>query len=157
MSSRDNERRVLDAIENQLRAEDPQLVGRFSAFGSVTPPIKPVNDRDGAARRRRVASAEGNGTRTGKHMPAVLELVFVIIASTLVAVLIAVAVWWMLTALSQLGRRGARPIRSPGPPQIHERTRFPPACPHWPAARPRYPAAPRQDNVPDEGRSAAAA
>lgn len=97
MSSRDNERRVLDAIENQLRTEDPQLVGRFSAFGSV----RPVNGRDGAARRRKVASAKGNGARTRKHRPAELELVLVIIASTLIAVLTAVAVWWMLTALSQ--------------------------------------------------------
>lgn len=101
MSSRDNERRVLDAIENQLRTEDPQLVGRFSAFGSVRPPIRPVNGRDGAARRRKVASAKGNGARTRKHWPAALELVVVIIASTLIAVLTAVAVWWMLLALSQ--------------------------------------------------------
>jgi hypothetical protein len=101
MSSRDDERRVLDAIENQLQTEDPQLVGYFSAFGSVTP----VNGRGGAARRREVDSAEGSGTRTGKHMPAVLELVLVIMASTLVAVLIALAVWWMLTALSQLGKQ----------------------------------------------------
>jgi hypothetical protein len=106
MSSRDNERRVLDAIENQLRTEDPQLVGRFSAFGSVTPPVKPAYDRDGTARRRRAAFAAGNGTRTGKYMPAVLEFVFVIVASTLVAVLIAATVWWVLTALSQLGLPG---------------------------------------------------
>jgi Protein of unknown function (DUF3040) len=101
MSSRDNERRVLDAIENQLRTEDPQLVGRFSAFRGVTPPIKPVSGRDDAARRRDVASAEGNGARIGNHMPVVLELVLVIIVSTLLAVVIALAVWWMLTALSQ--------------------------------------------------------
>jgi hypothetical protein len=105
MSSRDDERRVLDAIENQLRTEDPQLVGRFSAFGRVAPPITPVNGRDAAARHRKVASAEGNGTGVNKYMPAVLELVLAIIASTFVAVLIALAVWWMLTALSHLGNQ----------------------------------------------------
>jgi hypothetical protein len=103
MSSRDNERLILDAIENQLRTEDPQLVGSFSAFGSVTPPIEPVSGLGDAARRREVTSVEGNGARHGKHMPAVLEIVLVLIASTLLAVLTALAVWWMLTALSQLG------------------------------------------------------
>jgi hypothetical protein len=104
MSSQDDERLILDAIENQLRTEDPQLVGRFSAFGSLTPPTEPVNNRDGPARRREVASGEGNCTWVGKHMPAVLDSDFVLaIAVTLVAMLIVVAVFWMLIALSQLG------------------------------------------------------
>jgi hypothetical protein len=42
MGSQD-EQRVLDAIEYQLLSEDPQLWDCFSALGSLTPPIKPVN------------------------------------------------------------------------------------------------------------------
>ena len=43
MGLRDDEQRVLDAIEYQLLYEDPQLWDCFSALGGLTPPIKPVN------------------------------------------------------------------------------------------------------------------
>lgn len=49
MSLRNNEQRVLDAIENQLQAEEPQLADCFSRFGGKSPRIKPVDGWDQAA------------------------------------------------------------------------------------------------------------
>jgi hypothetical protein len=49
MSSRDDEQPILDAIEDQLRTENPELVGYFSAFGGMTPWIKAVDGRDQTA------------------------------------------------------------------------------------------------------------
>ena len=49
MSLRNNEQRVLDAIENQLQAEEPQLADRFSQLGGKSPRIKPLDSWDQAA------------------------------------------------------------------------------------------------------------
>lgn len=49
MSLRNNEQRVLDAIENQLQAEEPQLANRFSQLGGKSPRIKSVPGWDQAA------------------------------------------------------------------------------------------------------------
>lgn len=43
MHSHGGEQVVLDAIEGQLRTEDPQLVACFFAFNSVIPPTMPPN------------------------------------------------------------------------------------------------------------------
>ena len=66
MSSRDDEQPVLDAIEEQLRAENPELVGYFSAFGRMTPWIKAVKGCYQAAARREIAPRR-EVARRGKH------------------------------------------------------------------------------------------
>lgn len=88
MSSRDHEQRVLDAIENQLRTEEPQLIDYFSAFGNASPLIKPVKGWDRAASSRRLA-------RRGRHRHAdrqgygiVIEVVSAFIAIILIAAVI---------------------------------------------------------------------
>ena len=58
MSLRNNEQRVLDAIENQLQAEEPQLADRFSQLGGKSPRIRPVNGWDQAAPVRETAPRE---------------------------------------------------------------------------------------------------
>jgi Protein of unknown function (DUF3040) len=99
MGSLDDEQRILDAIENQLQTEDPQLMDRFSALASVTPPVKPENDRGWAAPYRKEAP-RGRRRRTDKRAYAiVIELVLVIIAFVLVAMFLVGAVW-VLSALS---------------------------------------------------------
>jgi hypothetical protein len=59
MSSRDGEQQILDAIETQLRCENPTLTANFIAFASVTrnanmPSTEQLNDG------RRVASRCGH-------------------------------------------------------------------------------------------------
>ncbi len=99
MSLQDDEKRALDAIENQLRTEDPQLMDYFSALGGMAPPLKPVKGWERAA-------PYGKAARRGRHRrtdrPAyviVIELLLVIIAVVFVVMLILGAVW-MLAALS---------------------------------------------------------
>ncbi len=50
----DDERVVLNAVESQLRTEDPQLIACFMAFNSVTRPIRDADDwdRPGAGEER---------------------------------------------------------------------------------------------------------
>jgi Protein of unknown function (DUF3040) len=99
MSLKDDEQRVLDAIENQLRTDDPQLMHCFSAFCRVTPSIKPVKGRERVAPHRRKAQ-RGRHRHTDRQAYAiVIELVLVIIAVVLVVLLMLGAVW-MLAALS---------------------------------------------------------
>jgi hypothetical protein len=93
MSSRDNEERVLDAIENQLRTEEPQLIEYFSDFGSAAPLIKPVRGWG------RTASSRGL-TRRGRRWYTdwqwyliAIEVVTVLLAIIFVAALIAGASW----------------------------------------------------------------
>jgi hypothetical protein len=99
MGSRDDEQRILDAIENQFQTEDPQLMDRFSALASVTPPVKPENGRRWAAPYTKEA-LRGRLRRTDQQAYAiVIELVLVIIAVVLVAMFLVGAVW-VLIALS---------------------------------------------------------
>ena len=99
MSLQDDEQQVLDAIENQLRTYDPQLMHCFSAFCRVTPPIKPVKGRERPAPHRRKAQ-RGRRRRTGRQAYAiVIELVLVIMVIMAVGLLMLGAVW-MLAALS---------------------------------------------------------
>jgi Protein of unknown function (DUF3040) len=99
MGSPDDEQRILDAIENQLRAEEPQLVGYFSALGSVTPWIKPMNDRGRAAPHRKEARRGRRPLMDKQRYAIVIELVLVITAVVLIVMVIVGAVW-MLAALS---------------------------------------------------------
>jgi hypothetical protein len=55
MGSKDDEQRVLDAIEYHLLSQDPRLWDCFSALGSLTPTIKPVNGRWRTASYRKEA------------------------------------------------------------------------------------------------------
>lgn len=99
MSSQDDELPALDAIEEQFRAENPELVGYFSAFSHMTPWIKAVKGRDQAAARREVAR-HGKHPRTDRQGFAVAtQSVLLVIAAMLLAVFEAGAVWWILTAL----------------------------------------------------------
>lgn len=93
MSSRDNDQRVLNAIENQLRAEDPQLIGCFWAFGSITPPANRVNDSDCPAPSREAVPRRSH-QRTGQ-LPQVTATrgVQLIIGCVLAMVLGTTAVW----------------------------------------------------------------
>ena len=54
MRTPDHERVVLNAVESQLRTEDPQLIACFMAFNSVTRPIRPADgwDRPAAGEER---------------------------------------------------------------------------------------------------------
>jgi hypothetical protein len=105
VSSRDDEEPVLDAIEDQLRTENPELVGYFSALGSMTPWIKAINGQDQAAARpkiaaRRKATPRGKRRRTdGQGFAIVIQFALLIIVSMLVAVFTGGAVWWILTKL----------------------------------------------------------
>jgi Protein of unknown function (DUF3040) len=93
MSSRDNEQRVLDAIENQLRTEDPQLIGCFWAFGSIAPRAAQANGPDCPAPSREVVS-RGSRQRTGQQPHATATRgVLGVIGCVLAAVLGATAVW----------------------------------------------------------------
>jgi len=103
MGSRDDEQRVLDAIEHQLLSEDPQLWDCFSALGGLTPPIKPVNGWWRTAPVRKEARP-GNNARRGLRrctdnqvFRIVIELVLVIIAVVLVVMLMLGTVWVLAT------------------------------------------------------------
>ena len=100
MNSQDDEQRVLDAIENQFRTEDPQLMACFSALGRITQPIKPVRGWGSTGPYGRKAR-HGRRRRTGHQEYAiVIEFALVIIAVVLVVLLILGAVW-LLAALSR--------------------------------------------------------
>jgi hypothetical protein len=105
VSSRDDEQPILDAIEDQLRVENPELVGYFFALGGMTPWIKVVNGRDQAAAVRRVAprrkvAPRGKHRRTDRQGFAIaIRFVLLIIVTMLLAVFVAGAVWWILTKL----------------------------------------------------------
>ena len=97
MSLRDNEQRILDAIENQLRTEEPQLIAYFSAFGGTVPLIKPVRGWGRAASSKRTA---GRGRRLRTDWRKYGQ-VLIISATVLVPLLLAVAtMWWIIAALS---------------------------------------------------------
>ena len=46
MKSPDDDNVVLNAVESQLRTEDPQIIACFMAFNSVTRPARPPDDWD---------------------------------------------------------------------------------------------------------------
>jgi hypothetical protein len=100
----DDEQRVLDAIEYQLLADDPQLFDCFSALGSLTQPVKPLDgwwcsaSRGKKARHRKARRGLRQST-DNQVFRIVIELVLVIIAIVGVVMLILGAVW-MLAALS---------------------------------------------------------
>jgi hypothetical protein len=97
MSLRDNEQRILDAVENQLRTEEPQLIAYFSAFGSTVPLIKPVRGWDRGASSKRTA-ARGRNRPAGRHR---YGQVLIISAAVLVPVLLVVGtMWWIIAAFS---------------------------------------------------------
>ena len=93
MRSRDDDQRVLEAIENQLRTEDPRLVDNFSDFGSITPWIKPVRGADRTTTGREKAS---HGSRANRE---VYDIVSQLILGMLVAAFAVGVMWWMLTVL----------------------------------------------------------
>jgi Protein of unknown function (DUF3040) len=97
MSLRDNEQRILDAIENQLRAEEPQLIDYFSAFGSTVPLIKPVRGWDRAASSKRTAG-RGRHRPTGRHRYG--EILIISAAVLVPALLVVGIVWWIIAAFS---------------------------------------------------------
>jgi Protein of unknown function (DUF3040) len=99
MRSRDNDQLVLEAIENQLRTEDPRLVDNFSDFGSITPWIKPVKGEDRTTTGREKASLGWSANR--QVYDIVSQPILVVVASILVIAFVAGVVWWMLTVLSQ--------------------------------------------------------
>ena len=87
MNARDHQQVVLDAIENQLQTEDPELIADFMAFNSIAPPIKPLAGWDRAAPRRKRRRANP------KRSEFAIELIAV--ACALVAVLAGAAAWLM--------------------------------------------------------------
>ena len=98
MSSKDDEQSVLDALENQLQAEDPELMHCFSAFCRVAPAVKPVQGwgrttpyTKAQRRRRRRANREA--------FAIVAQFALVIIAVVFVGLLMLGAAW-LLAALS---------------------------------------------------------
>ena len=100
----EDEQRVLDAIEYQLLADDPQLFDCFSALGSLSPPVKPLDGwwcsaSHGKKARHRKARRGLRQSTDNQVFRIVIELVLVIIAIVGVVMLILGAVW-MLAALS---------------------------------------------------------
>jgi Protein of unknown function (DUF3040) len=100
----DDEQRVLDAIEYQLLADDPQLFDCFSDLGSLTPPVKSLDGwwcsaSHGKKARHRKARRGPRQSTDNQVFRIVIELVLVIIAIVGVVMLILGAVW-MLAALS---------------------------------------------------------
>jgi hypothetical protein len=95
MSLRNNEQRALDAIENQLRAEEPQLADCFSVLGSKSPRIKPLDGWDDQAAPVEEAAPRGRHRNRDREEGAIrTELVVLIIAVLLlVGVAIGVASW----------------------------------------------------------------
>ena len=102
----DDEQRVLDAIEYQLLAEDPQLFDCFSALGSLTPPIKLLDGWWCSASHGKKGRHRKNGRRgmrqftDNQAFAIVIELVLVVIALVGVVMLILGTVW-MLAVLSR--------------------------------------------------------
>jgi Protein of unknown function (DUF3040) len=93
MSSRDHEERVLDAIENQFRTEEPKLIEYFSAFGSAAPLMKPVRGWGRIASSKRLTRRGRRWYRDWQGYLIAIELVTVFIAVIFVAALIAGASW----------------------------------------------------------------
>jgi len=100
MSLRNNEQRVLDAIEDQLQAEEPQLAHRFSQLGSKSPRIEPVDGWDQAApvgeTAPREETAPGGRHQDGDRQAGAIctQLVLIIIAAlVLVGFAVGIASW----------------------------------------------------------------
>ena len=93
MSSRDHEERVLDAIENQFRTEEPKLIEYFSVFGSGAPLMKPVRGWGRTASSRGLARRGRRWYTDWQWYLIAIELVTVFIAVIFVAALIAGASW----------------------------------------------------------------
>jgi hypothetical protein len=85
MNARDHQQVVLNAIENQLRTEDPELIADFMAFNSIGPPIKPLPGWDRAVRRGKRRHANPRRSQFA------IELIAV--ACALVVVLAGVGAW----------------------------------------------------------------
>jgi hypothetical protein len=85
MNARDHQQGVLNAIADQLRTEDPELIADFMAFNSISPPIKPLAGWDRATRRGKRRPAKPNRFELAIKLMAV--------ACALVAVLAGVAAW----------------------------------------------------------------
>jgi hypothetical protein len=79
MRTPDDERVVLDAVESQLRTEDPQLIACFLAFNSVTPPLPRRTSED------RPEARDGPQDEDPPRYRRVVQLV--IVACTLAAVI----------------------------------------------------------------------
>ena len=93
MGLREDEQRVLDAIEYELLSGDPQLWDCFSALSSTAPPVKPVKGWARTAPNRKQARP-GPRRCTGNQASAtVVELVLVLLAVMLVLMLIFGVVW----------------------------------------------------------------
>ena len=94
MSLRNNEQRVLDAIENQLQAEEPRLADCFSQLGSKSPRIKPLDSWDQAAPVEET-TPRGKNQDTDRRAGAIgTQLVLIIIAAMiLVGFAVGVASW----------------------------------------------------------------
>ena len=79
MRSHDSEQQILDAIETQLRSEDPRLAACFIAFTSVTrnagmPPAEQL------AEGRRVASRRGRRRGVRRSYAPLIQLVMLFLA-----------------------------------------------------------------------------
>jgi len=95
MSLRNNEQRVLDAIENQLEAEEPHLADCFSQLGSKSPRIRPVHGWDQAAAPVEETAPREEHQDTDQQAGGIgTHLVLLIIAAViLVGFVIGVASW----------------------------------------------------------------
>ena len=80
----DNEHVVLNAVESQLRTEDPQLIACFLAFNSVTRPARHADDYD------RPGTSESLSGREDEELRHRHALQLVIVACTLVAVIVGI-------------------------------------------------------------------
>jgi hypothetical protein len=85
MNARDHQQGVLNAIEDQFRTEDPELIADFTAFNSIAPPIRPLAGWDRSAPRGKRRDANPQRFESAIKLMAA--------ACALVAVLAGIAAW----------------------------------------------------------------
>lgn len=93
MTSQGNEQEVLDGIENQLRTEDPRLIACFLAFNCDWPPTKRLNGWYWSTPRTGHRHIDQPARTHRSAKAGTTDLVFLAIAFTMLAVLVATLVW----------------------------------------------------------------
>jgi Protein of unknown function (DUF3040) len=93
MKSSDGEKAVLQAIESQLRTEDPRIVACFLAFNSVTPQFEPQEDQHlTRPRKHHWANPSRRRFVAGEAMLVSIPVLIALATATIV---------WLIASISQ--------------------------------------------------------